>query len=61
LELIVNEIYDKKIAGNAAELGAYCSDFVKIIKEAFPDKKLCLFDTFESFDKCDVVSDFFAF
>jgi len=54
LELIANEIYDKNIGGNVAELGVYRGDFAKIINEAFPDRKLYLFDTFEGFDKRDV-------
>ena len=53
LELISNEIYDKNIAGNVAELGVYQGGFAKIINVAFPDKKLYLFDTFEGFDKRD--------
>jgi O-methyltransferase len=54
LELIANEIYDKKIQGNVAELGVYRGDFAKFINRAFPDRKLYLFDTFEGFDKRDV-------
>ena len=53
LELIANEIYDKNIAGNVAELGVYRGDFAKIINKAFPDRKLYLFDTFEGFDQRD--------
>jgi O-methyltransferase len=58
VELIANEIYDKNIAGNVAELGVYRGDFAKIINEAFPDKKLYLFDTFEGFDKRDTKIEF---
>jgi O-methyltransferase len=54
LELIANEIYDKKIQGSVAELGVYRGDFAKFINRAFPDKKLYLFDTFEGFDKRDI-------
>ena len=54
LELIAHEIYDKNIAGSVAELGVYRGDFAKNINEAFPDRKLYLFDTFEGFDKRDV-------
>ena len=54
LELIANEIYDKNIDGNVAELGVYRGDFAKIINRAFPDRKLYLFDTFEGFDQRDV-------
>lgn len=54
LELIAQEIYDKNIVGNVAELGVYRGDFAKYINKAFPDRKLYLFDTFEGFDKRDV-------
>ena len=54
LELIANEIYDKNILGNVAELGVYRGDFAKYINMVFPDKKLYLFDTFEGFDTRDV-------
>ena len=53
LELIANEIYDKNILGNVAELGVYRGDFAEIINKAFPDKKIYLFDTFEGFDERD--------
>jgi O-methyltransferase len=54
LELVANEIYDKNIIGNVAELGVYQGDFAKIINKAFPDRKLYLFDTFEGFDQRDI-------
>jgi O-methyltransferase len=54
LELIANEIYDKNINGNVAELGVYRGDFAKIINRAFSDRKLYLFDTFEGFDEKDI-------
>lgn len=54
LELIADEIYDKNINGSVAELGVFTGDFAKIINQAFPDRKLYLFDTFEGFDKRDV-------
>ncbi|MCL2712186.1 MAG: TylF/MycF family methyltransferase [Methanomassiliicoccaceae archaeon] len=53
LELVAEEIYDKAIDGAVAELGVYRGDFAKIINEAFPDRKLYLFDTFEGFDDRD--------
>jgi O-methyltransferase len=34
--LIANEIYDKNIIGNVAELGVYRGDFAKNINKAFP-------------------------
>jgi O-methyltransferase len=54
LELIANEIYDKNIDGNVAELGVFRGDFARIINKAFPDRKFYLFDTFEGFDKRDI-------
>jgi O-methyltransferase len=54
LALISNEIYDKNISGNVAELGVYRGNFAKNINIAFPDRKLYLFDTFSGFDERDV-------
>jgi O-methyltransferase len=54
LELIANEIYDKNIDGNVAELGVYRGDFARLINKTFPDRELYLFDTFEGFDSRDV-------
>jgi O-methyltransferase len=57
LELIANEINSLSIEGNVAELGVYRGDFAKWINEAFPDRKLYLFDTFEGFDERDIEID----
>jgi O-methyltransferase len=54
LELMANEIHDKKIPGAVAEFGVYRGDFAKYINRAFPGKKLYLFDTFEGFDNRDI-------
>ena len=54
LELIANEIYEKNIVGNVAELGVYKGMFAACINMAFPDRKLYLFDTFEGFDARDL-------
>ena len=53
LELVAYEIYHNNIEGNVAELGVFRGDFAKLINEAFPDRKLYLFDTFEGFDEKD--------
>lgn len=53
-ELVVEEIKEKKLLGECAELGVYKGEFAKYINVAFPDKKLYLFDTFEGFDTKDV-------
>ena len=53
-ELIVHEIKEKKLTGAVAEVGVYKGEFAKYINQAFPDKKLYLFDTFEGFNKKDI-------
>lgn len=57
LELVATEISSRKIEGSVAELGVYRGDFARIINEAFPDRKLYLFDTFSGFDITDVLVD----
>lgn len=47
-------IYKFKISGSVAEAGVFRGEFAKIINEAFPDRKLYLFDTFEGFDERDI-------
>ncbi len=54
-ELVVQEIRDKNLDGAVAELGVYQGEFAKYINQAFPDKLFYLFDTFEGFDKKDIV------
>ncbi len=53
-ELIAWEINQNKIEGNVAELGVYKGEFAKYINEAFPEKKLYLFDTFKGFNSIDI-------
>lgn len=50
-ELIANEIIRSKVAGATAEVGVFKGAFSKLINRKFKDKKLYLFDTFESFDE----------
>jgi O-methyltransferase len=57
LELVSHEINRKKLAGNVAELGVYKGKFARYINQYFPDRLLYLFDTFEGFDKRDVISE----
>lgn len=57
LELISNEINKKNLQGNTAELGVYKGKFARYINQYFPDRSLYLFDTFEGFDKRDVISE----
>ena len=54
LELVAGEIYENKINGNVAELGVFQGRFAQYINQAFPDRKLYLFDTFEGFHKNDI-------
>jgi len=54
LELASNEINNKSLEGNVAELGVYKGKFARYINQYFPDRILYLFDTFEGFDVRDV-------
>ncbi len=54
LELIAHEIATKNIGWHCAEVGVYRGDFAAKINEAFPTKKLYLFDTFEWFAQNDL-------
>lgn len=51
LELISQEIKESNVEGNVAEFGVFQGEFASKINEAFPNKKLYLFDTFEGFNK----------
>ena len=57
LELVSQEINKKNLKGNIAELGVYKGKFARYINQYFPDRLLYLFDTFEGFDKRDVISE----
>ena len=52
-ELTVNEILRRKVDGNVAELGVFRGVFARLINVKFRDRKLYLFDTFESFDSTE--------
>ncbi len=51
LELLVDEIKKGKVEGQVAELGVFRGDFAQFLNIAFPERKLYLFDTFESFNQ----------
>lgn len=53
LELVAQEINKNSIKGSVAELGVFRGEFAQHINEAFPDRKLYLFDTFEGFNEKD--------
>ena len=57
LELVATEIYENDVKGEVAELGVYRGRFAKKINEAFPDRKMYLFDTFTGFDERDADKD----
>lgn len=57
LELAAHEIISANVEGAIAEVGVYRGTFAKVLNEAFPDRKLYLFDTFEGFDERDVALD----
>lgn len=57
LEFCAQEIMEKGIQGNVAELGVYQGDFAIKINELFKDRKIYLFDTFEGFVKSDIEID----
>lgn len=57
LELVAREIYAKDIPGGVAELGVFRGDFARLINQAFPDRTLYLFDSFEGFYQGDVYED----
>lgn len=53
LRLIAHEINKRNLEGDVAELGVFQGFFAKEINEAFPNRRLYLFDTFEGFDNRD--------
>lgn len=50
-EFIADEIKRKFVDGAVAELGVFTGNFSMIINAIFNEKKMYLFDTFESFDE----------
>jgi len=57
LHLLAKEILSKQLSGNTAELGVYRGGFARFINQAFPAKKLYLFDTFTGFDGRDLFTE----
>lgn len=49
-ELMANEIKQKNVEGDIAEVGVFKGTFAKLINATFQNKKFFLFDTFESFE-----------
>lgn len=50
-ELMAKEIKAKEVDGHVAEVGVYRGRFARLINETFSDRKMFLFDTFESFNE----------
>lgn len=50
-ELAADEIERNHVPGAAAELGVFKGTFSKLINARFPDRKLFLYDSFESFQE----------
>lgn len=55
LRLMIEEIKRREIPGEMAELGVYKGELAKEMNRLLPKKRLYLFDTFEGFDKKDIV------
>lgn len=56
-ELVVKEIYKRKLKGAVAEFGVFRGEFAQYINYAFPNKKLYLFDTFEGFNAQEALNE----
>ncbi len=54
MRMLAEQIHQAHIPGDVAELGVYQGDFALLLHEAFPDRTLHLFDTFEGFHPQDV-------
>ena len=54
MRLMAEQIHEKEIPGDVAELGVFRGDFAALINAAFPDRIIHLFDTFEGFPEEDV-------
>lgn len=52
-EFVAREIKNRNVPGALAELGVFKGAFASLINETFPNRKLYLFDTFESFDETE--------
>jgi hypothetical protein len=54
MQLISHEIYQRNIEGAIAEIGTYQGFSASVMNYFFPDRKIYLFDTFQSFDRRDL-------
>lgn len=56
-ELAVKELRKNNIDGNVAEVGVFRGEFAQYINEAFPEKVLYLFDTFDGFNNKEAMKE----
>ncbi|MGN0159673.1 MAG: TylF/MycF/NovP-related O-methyltransferase [Brotaphodocola sp.] len=54
VRLLADEIKNRGIPGEMAELGVYQGELAKEMNRLLPDRKLYLFDTFEGFSEKDI-------
>lgn len=54
MRLLAEQIKERQIPGDIAEVGVYRGDFAALLNEAFPERKLHLFDTFKGFPVEDI-------
>jgi len=54
LELCVEELKYRQVAGQVAEVGVFKGEFAKLLNRLMPERTLYLFDTFEGFHPEDV-------
>lgn len=57
LELVAAEINTNEVPGAVAELGVYRGKFARYINQYFPARTLYLFDTYEGFNKADIITE----
>ncbi|MDI9364553.1 MAG: TylF/MycF/NovP-related O-methyltransferase [Flavobacterium sp.] len=50
LNLICQQLIEKKVEGNIAELGVYQGSFSSLMSQCLPNKSIYLYDTFQGFD-----------
>ena len=57
MRLLAEQIYQRSIPGDVAELGVFQGEFSALISAAFPDRNIHLFDTFEGFSEKDIAAE----
>lgn len=54
MRLLAEQLEERHICGDVAEVGVFRGEFAALINQAFPSRKLHLFDTFSGFTKEDI-------